>query len=143
MVDKIRETVGTLKGKTFALLGLSFKPNTNDLREAPALAIAQILIKQGAAIRAYDPVALEEASRIVNGLVPCRDAYHAAEGTDALILMTEWNQFRNLDFERLKTLVNKPVLFDLRNVYEPAKVAAFGFLHVSVGRPSKNPSTSP
>ena len=143
MVEKIRETVGTLKGKTFALLGLSFKPNTNDLREAPALAIAQILIKQGAAIRAYDPVALEEATRTVNGLVPCRDAYHAAEGSDALILMTEWNQFRNLDFERLKALVRKPVLFDLRNVYEPAKVAASGFLHVSVGRPSKNSSTSP
>jgi len=143
MVEKIRETVGTLKGKTFALLGLSFKPNTNDLREAPALAIAQILIKQGAAIRAYDPVALEEATRTVNGLVPCRDAYHAAEGSDALILMTEWNQFRNLDFERLKNFMRKPVLFDLRNVYEPAKVAAFGFLHVSVGRPSKNPSTSP
>jgi len=143
MVEKIRETVGTLKGKTFALLGLSFKPNTNDLREAPALAIAQILIKQGAAIRAYDPVALEEATRTVNGLVPCRDAYHAAEGSDALILMTEWNRFRNLDFERLKALVRKPVLFDLRNVYEPTKVAAFGFLHVSVGRPSKNPSTPP
>lgn len=142
MVEKIRETVGALNGKTFAFLGLSFKPNTNDLREAPALAIAQILMKQGATIRAYDPVALEEASRTLNGLIPCRDVYHAAEGSDALILMTEWNQFRTLDFERLKTLMRKPVLFDLRNVYEPAKVAACGFLHVSVGRPSKNPSPS-
>jgi UDPglucose 6-dehydrogenase len=142
MAEKIRETVGDLKGKTFALLGLSFKPNTNDLREAPALAIAQILMTQGATIRAYDPVALEEASRTMNGLVPCRDAYHAAEGTDALILMTEWNQFRTLDFERLKSLMRKPVLFDLRNVYEPNRVAAFGFLHVSVGRPCKTPATS-
>jgi UDPglucose 6-dehydrogenase len=140
MVEKIRETVGDLRGKTIAILGLSFKPNTNDLREAPALAIAQILMKQGATIRAYDPVALEEASRTLNGLTPCQDAYHAAEGTDALILMTEWNQFRSLDFERLKTLMRQPVLFDLRNVYDPTKVTAFGFLHVSVGRPSKGPS---
>jgi UDPglucose 6-dehydrogenase len=140
MVEKIRDTVGDLRGKTFAILGLSFKPNTNDLREAPALAIAQILMKQGATIRAYDPVALEEASRTLSGLTPCQDAYHAAEGTDALIIMTEWNQFRNLDFERLKTLMRRPVLFDLRNVYDPTKVTAFGFLHVSVGRPSKGPS---
>jgi UDPglucose 6-dehydrogenase len=140
MVGKIRDTVGDLRGKTFAILGLSFKPNTNDLREAPALAIAQILMKEGAAIRAYDPVALEEASRTLKGLTPCQDAYHAAEGTDALILMTEWNQFRNLDFERLKTLMRRPVFFDLRNVYDPTKVAAFGFLHVSVGRPSQGPS---
>lgn len=140
MVEKIRETVGDLTGKTFALLGLSFKPNTNDLRESPALEIAQALIKQGVTIRAYDPVALEEASQTVNGLIPCRDAYHAAEGSDALILMTEWNQFRNLDFERLKSLMRRPVLFDLRNVYEPTKVEAFGFLHVSVGRPRKGSS---
>jgi UDPglucose 6-dehydrogenase len=142
MAEKIRETVGELKGKIFALLGLSFKPNTNDLREAPALAIAQILMKQGATIRAYDPVALEEASRTLNGLVPCRDAYHAAEGADALILVTEWNQFRNLDFERLKSLMRQPMLFDLRNVYEPTRVTTFGFLHVSVGRPLKGPAAS-
>jgi UDPglucose 6-dehydrogenase len=140
MVEKIRDTIGDLRGKTFAILGLSFKPNTNDLREAPALAIAENLIKQGATIRAYDPVALEEASRTLNGLIPCEDAYHAAEGTDALILMTEWNQFRTLDFERLKTLMRQPVLFDLRNVYDPTKVAALGFLHVSVGRRSQGPS---
>jgi UDPglucose 6-dehydrogenase len=140
MVEKIRDTIGDLRGKTFAILGLSFKPNTNDLREAPALAIAEILIKQGATIRAYDPVALEEASRTLNGLIPCEDAYHAAEGTDALILMTEWNQFRTLDFERLKTSMRQPVLFDLRNVYDPTKVAALGFLHVSVGRRSQGPS---
>jgi UDPglucose 6-dehydrogenase len=140
MVNKIRETVGDLRGKTFALLGLSFKPNTNDLREAPALAIAQILVEEGAIIRAYDPVALEEATQTVNGLTPCRDPYHAAEGSDALILMTEWNQFRNLDFERLKTLMRQPVLFDLRNVYEPTKVETFGFIYVSVGRPSKGSS---
>jgi UDPglucose 6-dehydrogenase len=142
MIGKIRDTVGEVKGKVFALLGLSFKPNTNDLREAPALAIAQTLLQQGAVLRAYDPVALEEACRSLGDLVPCESAYDAAEGSDALILMTEWNQFRNLDFERLKGLVRQPVLFDFRNVYEPARVSKSGFRHVSVGRPVKGPAAS-
>src|SRR5438309_3076451 len=140
MVEKITHEVGELKGKTFAMLGLSFKPNTNDLRDAPALTIAQELMKQGARVRAYDPAALEEACQIVSGLVPCKDAYEAAQGADALILMTEWNQFRTLDFDKLKTLLRHPTFFDLRNVYEPDRVAAFGFRHISVGRPSKTPS---
>jgi len=140
MVEKITKTVGGLKGKTFAMLGLSFKPNTNDLRDAPALAIAQELIKQGATLRVYDPVALEEACQTMSGLIPCKDAYEAAEGADALILMTEWNQFRTLDFERMKTALRQPIFFDLRNVYEPDRVAAFGLRHISVGRPSKVPS---
>jgi UDPglucose 6-dehydrogenase len=140
MIEKITNAVGELKGKTFAMLGLSFKPNTNDLRDAPALAIAQELMKQGATVRAYDPAALEEACQIVSGLAPCKDAYDAAQGADALILMTEWNQFRTLDFDRLKTLLRQPIFFDLRNVYEPDRVAAFGFRHISVGRPNKAPS---
>jgi UDPglucose 6-dehydrogenase len=140
MVEKITNAVGGLTGKTFAMLGLSFKPNTNDLRDAPALAIAQELMKQGATVRAYDPAALEEACQIVSGLVPCTDTYEAAQGADALILMTEWNQFRTLDFDRLKTLLRQPIFFDLRNVYEPDRVAAFGFRHISVGRPNKAPS---
>jgi UDPglucose 6-dehydrogenase len=140
MVEKITNAVGELKGKTFAMLGLSFKPNTNDLRDAPALAVAQELMKQGATVRAYDPAALEEACQIVPGLVPCKDAYEAAQGADALILMTEWNQFRTLDFDRLKTALRQPIFFDLRNVYEPDRIAGFGFRHISVGRPSKAPS---
>jgi UDPglucose 6-dehydrogenase len=140
MIEKITKEMGELKGKTFAMLGLSFKPNTNDLRDAPALAIAQALMKQGATVRAYDPAALEEACQILSGLVPCKDAYDAAQGADALILMTEWNQFRTLDFDRLKTLLRQPLFFDLRNVYEPDRVAACGFRYVSVGRPSKAPS---
>jgi UDPglucose 6-dehydrogenase len=140
MIEKITKEVGGLKGKTFAMLGLSFKPNTNDLRDAPALAIAQELINQGATVRTYDPAALEEACQILQGLVPCKDAYEAAQGADALILMTEWNQFRTLDFDRLKPLLRQPIFFDLRNVYEPDRVAAFGFRHISVGRPSKAPS---
>lgn len=141
MVEKIQKTMGSVKGKTFAMLGLSFKPNTNDLRDAPALAIAQELMKQGATIRAYDPAALEEASRTVPGLIPCHDLYHAAEGADGVILMTEWNQFRTLDFERLKRTVRQPILFDLRNVYDSDRVVGFGFQHISVGRGSKDPQT--
>lgn len=141
MVNKIREATGGVKGKTLTMLGLSFKPNTNDLREAPALAIAQELLAEGATIRAYDPAALEEACRMLPNLQACRDAYHAAEGGDALILMTEWNQFRNLDFERLKPVMRRPVLLDLRNVYDPERVAASGFRHISVGRRTREPKT--
>ncbi|MCP9455938.1 MAG: UDP-glucose/GDP-mannose dehydrogenase family protein [Nitrospira sp.] len=142
MVVKIREAVGGLEGKTLGLLGLSFKPNTNDLREAPSLAIGKELVAEGATIRAYDPEALAEACRILPQLQPCRDAYHAAEGADALILMTEWNLFRNLDFDRLKVVMRRPLLLDLRNVYEPDKVAAAGFIHVSVGRQPCYPEQS-
>ena len=139
MVAKIREAVGGLEGKTLGMLGLSFKPNTNDLREAPALAIGKELLAEGAVIRAYDPEALEEACRILPTLQPCRDAYHAAEGADALIIMTEWNQFRSLDFERLKAVMSHPVLLDLRNIYDPERVAMAGFKHISVGRCTQDP----
>ncbi len=142
MVAKIRAAVGGLSGKTLGLLGLSFKPNTNDLREAPSLAIGRALLAEGAAIRVYDPAALEEACRLLPALEPCRDAYDAATGCDALILMTEWNQFRNLDFERLRAAMRQPVLLDLRNVYQPDRVAAAGFTHISVGRPSRRPRTA-
>lgn len=142
MVEKIRNAVGGLKGKTLGLLGLSFKPNTNDLREAPALAIGQELLKEGAIIRAYDPIALDEACKTVTALKPCKDAYDAAEGADALIIMTEWNQFRSLDFERLKGIMKALVLIDLRNVYDPDRVAGYGFRHISVGRPNKEPRSA-
>lgn len=139
MIAKIREAAGGLKGKTLGMLGLSFKPNTNDLREAPSLAIGQELLAEGATIRAYDPAALEEACRILPGLQPCRDAYHVAEGVDALIIMTEWNLFRSLDFAKLKAVMRSPVLLDLRNVYDPERVTAAGFTHISVGRPAQGP----
>jgi UDPglucose 6-dehydrogenase len=139
MIAKIREALGGLKGKTLGMLGLSFKPNTNDLREAPALAIGQELLAEGATIRAYDPQALEEACRILPGLQPCRDAYHAAEGADALIIMTEWNLFRSLEFEKLRTVMRSPVLLDLRNVYDSERVTAAGFTHISVGRRAHDP----
>jgi len=142
MVTKIREALGGLKGKTVGMLGLSFKPNTNDLREAPALAIGQELLAEGAAIRAYDPEALEEACRVLPAMQACRDAYHAAEGADILIIMTEWNVFRNLEFEKLKAVMRSPLLLDLRNVYDSARVVAAGFTHISVGRQAQGPTAN-
>ncbi|BCA55020.1 UDP-glucose 6-dehydrogenase [Nitrospira sp. KM1] len=139
MVVKIQEALGGLNGAAIGMLGLSFKPNTNDLREAPALAIAQELMKQGATVRAYDPAAMEEATQLLGGIIPCKDPYEVATGVDALIIMTEWNEFRNLDFETLKTLMRKLNLIDLRNVYESSRVTGFGFRHISVGRRAQNP----
>ncbi len=137
MVDKIREALGGLTGKTIGLLGLSFKPNTNDLREAPALAIAQRLLSEGAVVRVYDPEAMEEGTRILAGAIACHDAYDAAQEADALILVTEWNQFRNLDLDRIRSVLRQPLFIDLRNVYEPDRMAALGFHYISVGRPPR------
>jgi UDPglucose 6-dehydrogenase len=137
MVEKIRDALGGLQGMTVGILGLSFKPNTNDLREAPALMIAQQLMDQGVTVRAYDPAALEEAAKLLPRLIPSTNAYEAAHDADALVLMTEWNEFRNLDFAKLKTLMRRPLLVDLRNVYESSRVTSLGFRHVSVGRPAK------
>jgi UDPglucose 6-dehydrogenase len=139
MVEKIRQTLGGLQGKTIGVLGLSFKPNTNDLREAPALTIIEGLLNAGCAVRAYDPASLEEGSKLLPKITPCTDLYEAAKGSDALVIMTEWNQFRNLEFDRLKMLLRQPVLIDLRNVYEPERVAGMGFRYVSVGRPAQSP----
>jgi UDPglucose 6-dehydrogenase len=97
-------------------------------------------LAEGAAIRAYDPEALEEACRVLSAVQACRDAYHAAEGADALIIMTEWNLFRNLEFAKLKAVMRTPVLLDLRNIYDPARVAAAGFTYISVGRQPQGPT---
>jgi UDPglucose 6-dehydrogenase len=136
MVEKIRNAVGgELKGKRVGVLGLSFKPNTNDLRDSPALDIIARLQTAGAQVQAYDPAAMEEASRLLPELRLCTNPYEAAEGADALVLMTEWNQFRNLDLDRIKETLRSPVFVDLRNVYETARMIALGFKYVSVGRP--------
>jgi UDPglucose 6-dehydrogenase len=140
MVAKIEQALGGLKGKTVGVLGLSFKPNTNDLRDAPALTIVEGLLKAGCAVRACDPAALEEGVNLLPTITPCADPYEAARGSDALVILTEWNQFRNLEFDRLKTLLRQPLLIDLRNVYESERVAGMGFRYVSVGRPSKEPA---
>ena len=136
MVDKIRDAVNGVQGKTLAFLGLSFKPNTDDLRDSPALMIAEHLMKEGCAIRAYDPEGLEGALETLPGLIGCQDAYDAMTGADAVVLATEWNQFRNLDLDHVKSLLRVPVFIDLRNVYDPERVAEGGFHYVSVGRPA-------
>ncbi|MFZ5907990.1 MAG: UDP-glucose dehydrogenase family protein [Nitrospirota bacterium] len=134
MVRKIRDEMGNLKDKTVAVLGLSFKPNTDDIRDAPALAIIQGLQKEGARIRAYDPVAMKDAARQIPKMKCCKDAYDAVRGADAVVLITEWNQFRNLDLTRMITLLREPFFFDLRNVYDPKKMKMKGFRYFSVGR---------
>jgi len=134
MVEKIQSTVGDVKGKTIALLGLAFKPNTDDIRDSPALYIAERLLQAGCIVRTYDPEALEESMKVVPNMVPCKDAYHAVEGADAVVLVTEWNQFRNLDFEQIRPKVKSPIFIDLRNVYDPQRMAEQGFYYVSVGR---------
>ncbi|MGH7230036.1 MAG: UDP-glucose dehydrogenase family protein [Nitrospiraceae bacterium] len=137
MVDKIQEALGELKGKTVGMLGLSFKPNTSDLREAPAVFIAEQLLSQGCRLRVYDPASLEEGSKLLPGATICADPYDAATGADALTLVTEWNQFRNLDFEKIKAVLRRPLFIDLRNVYEADRMAALGFRYISVGRPAR------
>jgi UDPglucose 6-dehydrogenase len=138
-VQKIREVIGPLKGKTVAVLGLSFKPNTDDIRDAPSLSIIRSLLDEGANIRAYDPVAMDETKKIFGGIKYCKNAYEAIKGADALVIVTEWNQFRNLELERIKNLLKSPCFFDLRNIYDPQKLQDMGFHYYCVGRvPVKN-----
>lgn len=136
MVEKIEAAVGDLHGKRIGILGLAFKPNTDDMREAPSVPIIQALQKKGASITAYDPVAIPSAQAILSGVAYVADPYAAAEGADALILITEWNLFRNLDLACLKQKLKSPLFIDLRNVYNPKTMADAGFRYVSVGRPS-------
>jgi len=135
VVDKARTAIGSFEGKTVCLLGLAFKPNTDDVREAPALFIAEKLKAEGATIRAFDPVAMTEARKQVPDIVYCNDAYGAAEGADMIMIVTEWNEFRDLDFERLKKATPIPIIYDTRNIYKPEKVRALGFQYLSTGRP--------
>jgi len=134
MVDKIESALGGLAGKTVALLGLSFKPETDDMRDAPSIDIARGLAARGAALRAFDPVAMRAAEPHLPGVTLCKDAYQACEGADAVVVITEWNQFRLLDLERVRASLRRPVLIDLRNVYEPEQMRKAGFEYSSVGR---------
>jgi UDPglucose 6-dehydrogenase len=132
LVTKMRRHFGEqLKGRTVALWGLAFKPNTDDMREAPARAIIDLLLQGGARVQAYDPVAIEEARRIYGvrsaEVLLCRSAYEAAEGADALAIATEWQEFRSPDFDRLRQIMKEPLIFDGRNLYDPAVLGRFGF----------------
>jgi len=134
MLEKIEDAAGSLDGKVAAVLGISFKPNTDDIREAPSLRIIEGLRKRGARVRAYDPIAMDKAKEVLEGVAFCSDEYDAADGADVLVLVTEWNQFRALDLQRIKKQMKSPRIVDLRNVYEPADMARLGFVYRCVGR---------
>jgi UDPglucose 6-dehydrogenase len=135
MARKVVAAVGgDLRGKTIAILGLTFKPNTDDMREAPSLSIIQALLDGGATVRGYDPEGMEAAKGLLDNVTYTKDAYDCATGADALVIVTEWDAFRALDFPRLKTVMTAPVLVDLRNVYKASDVTRHGFVYSSVGR---------
>ena len=134
MVKKIIEKVGDLRGKTIGMLGLSFKPNTDDIRESSAIAIIKGLLARGAKVKAFDPAAMGEARAVLPHVEYQEDAYAVATGSDALVLATEWNQFRRLNLQKLKELLKRPVFIDLRNVYDPDQMKQLGFDYTCVGR---------
>jgi len=138
MAKKIRQALGGSEaGRTLAVLGLTFKPETDDMREAPAAAIIPVLMEKGALMRAHDPQGMAEARRYLpDGITYCGDPYEAIEDADAVVLMTEWNAYRGLDLKRVRSSMKGNVFVDLRNVYEPAQMRELGFHYVCVGRPS-------
>lgn len=141
MADRVISACGgSVDGLTIAILGLTFKPNTDDMRESPALDIVPALQKAGATVRAYDPEGRSEAEKLLDGVDFAEDPYAAAEGADALVIVTEWNQFRALDLTRIRDLLKSPKFIDLRNIYPPDEMAELGFDYVSIGRPA--PRTS-
>jgi UDPglucose 6-dehydrogenase len=140
MAEKIATACGgSVTGKTIAVLGVTFKPNTDDMRDAPSLDIIPALQQAGATVRAFDPAGMDQAKELLNGVVWCDDAYETMADADALAILTEWNEFRALDLERVKSLLKSPVMVDLRNIYDPMAMAEAGFCYTSVGRPPVNP----
>jgi UDPglucose 6-dehydrogenase len=134
VIQKLREILGNFRGKTVGVLGLSFKPNTDDMRDAPSIEIIHMLQHEGAQVQAYDPVAMENARTILDNVTFCDTPYAVAEGADALVLVTEWNEFKQLDMERIIESMRQPVLYDGRNIYEPEKMRALGFNYRAIGR---------
>ncbi|MBV8492199.1 MAG: UDP-glucose/GDP-mannose dehydrogenase family protein, partial [Alphaproteobacteria bacterium] len=136
MADRIVAALGgDVAGKSLAVLGLTFKPNTDDMRDSPSLSILPVLHEAGAQVRAFDPEGMAEAKRLLPEIAYCGDAYETMAGADALILITEWNEFRALDLGRVKRLMRSPVIIDLRNIYKPEEMAAAGLAYHSIGRP--------
>jgi UDPglucose 6-dehydrogenase len=134
VIDKLREALEELPGRVIGLLGLSFKPNTDDMRQAPSIEIAKVLLAAGAEVRAYDPAAVERAKSILPGVVYLKDAYQVATGADGLVLVTEWNEFRQLDMARVRRLMRRPVIVDGRNIYDPVAMRKLGFTYRGIGR---------
>ena len=136
MADKIIEACGgSVAGKTIAILGLTFKPNTDDMREAPSLDVVPRLLEAGASVRTFDPAGMDEARPLLADVTWCEDSYGAMTGVDAVAILTEWNEFRALDLARTKSLLSAPLMIDLRNIYSPEEMARNGFDYISVGRP--------
>ena len=134
VIDKLRECLDELPNRIVGLLGLAFKPNTDDMREAPSLDIAKVLLAAGAEVRAYDPAAIERSRMLIPDVEYLRDAYEVADGADAIVLITEWNEFRQLDMARVKQLMRRPVIVDGRNIYDPEAMRALGFTYRGIGR---------
>lgn len=134
MVEKIRELIGNLKGKTVGLLGLAFKPNTDDIRDATSQVIIRSVLEEGGRVRAYDPVAMDAMKSVFPEIHYCTDAYDAAKGADCLVIVTEWNEFRELDLPRIKSLLRTPAVVDCRNVYKITDMKQHGILYTGVGR---------
>ena len=134
VVQKLRDLLGGLDERTIGILGLAFKPNTDDMREAPALELIHLLQHEGARIKAYDPVAMDNARRVLPDITYCSDPYQVAEDADALVVATEWNEFKHLDLERVRKAMRRPVVVDGRNIYDPATMIALGFTYRGVGR---------
>jgi UDPglucose 6-dehydrogenase len=134
MIVKVEKMLGSVKGKTLGVLGLSFKPNTDDVRDSPAIWVVQELQRRGAHLRCFDPQAMDNAARELEGAVFCEDPYDTAKGCDALLFLTEWNQFRKLDLALLKERLRQPVIVDMRNICEPAEMKRLGFRYTGVGR---------
>jgi UDPglucose 6-dehydrogenase len=134
VVDKLRECLGSLRGQVIGMLGLAFKPNTDDMREAPSIEIAQALLKRGAIVRAYDPAANEKARTLMPDLDYRRNVHAVARGADGIIVVTEWNEFRQLDLQRLKRTMRRPVIVDGRNIYDPERMRSLGFVYRGIGR---------
>ncbi|HEV7664702.1 MAG TPA: UDP-glucose/GDP-mannose dehydrogenase family protein [Chloroflexota bacterium] len=139
VLQKVRGTLGSVEDRTIGVLGLAFKPNTDDLREAPAIEIIHLLMSEGAKIKAYDPAANKAAEAVLPGVELCSDAYAVAEGADAVILLTQWSEFRRLDLDRVRKSMHYPLLVDGRNLYDPAEMVAKGFFYQPIGRPTPEP----
>lgn len=133
-INKMKDALGTLKGKTIGILGLAFKPNTDDIREAKSLELISILLNEGANLRAYDPVAMDNMKVIFPKITYCSNPYELAEGCDALLIVTEWREFRFLNLEKIKQVMRRPAIFDGRNIYDPVRKKKLGFEYYSIGR---------
>ena len=143
VLQKVRGALGSVEDRTIGVLGLAFKPNTDDLREAPAVEIIHLLKSEGARIKAYDPAANEAAASILPGVELCSDAYAVAQDADALILLTQWSEFRRLDLDRIRQAMKYPLLVDGRNLYDPKEMVSKGFFYQPIGRPSHEPTNAP